>query len=437
MNFAPRPAPLSRRVAAGAIDTALIGLLCALSFAVPMVLRGVVLPMWGVLAVLVGYAVVPLAFLKRTVGMHLLDLELVSRQGHAVDLANLLFRELLGRGLFPAAWLLTVLGGLIAAYAGVGGTAAPPGLAGVMTLACMAALAAAAGGHLVALGRPDQRTLADLIAGSYVVAGPALPEPTDDDELAEARAQRHGVLVRIAVFEILLVGSVLALPWLLTARGGETPDQKISRLKRETLRQKFEQSPGSEALAADLQREYLRAGLEEEAKAVVDRHRAAASLREADRELRLRAQFEAQRDRPNAEALILLLDEQGRVDEAVAVYREWLGPAPEPSALAGFGNYLATNQRTAEAITVLQQAVSRDPLVAYGHTLLGVCLQREGRLAEAREHLHLALLDDPKDEDARDALAAVEAQGGALPPQERLALRRRLDGWRRDAGVPR
>lgn len=437
MNFTPRPAPLPKRVAAGAIDAALIGLLCALSFAGPMLLRGVVLPMWGVLAVMVGYAVVPLAFLKRTVGMHLLGLELVSRQGHAVDLGNLIFRELLGRGFFPAAWLLTILGGLIAANAGVGGTATPPGLAGVMTLACMAALAAAAVGHLVALGRPDQRTLADLLAGSFVVVGPALPEPTDADELAALRVHRSGVLARIAVFEVLLVGSVLALPWLLTSRGGERADQKVARLTRETLRQRFEQNPGSEALAAELQREYLRAGLQQEADAVAQKHRTAASLREADRELRLRAQFEAQRDRPHAEALIRLLDEQDRVDEAVAVYREWLGPAPEPAALAGFGNYLATNQRTGEAIAVLQRAVSQDPLVAFGHTLLGICLQRQGRLVEAREHLHLALLDDPKDEDARDALATVEAQGGALPPQERLALQRRLADWRRDAGVPR
>ena len=107
MNFTPRPAPIPKRVVAGLIDTAFIVVLSGIAFAVPILTRGIVLPMWGVLAVMVGYAAVPLAFLKRTLGMHIMGLELVTSQGHAVDLANVLFRELLGRGFFPAAWLFT------------------------------------------------------------------------------------------------------------------------------------------------------------------------------------------------------------------------------------------------------------------------------------------------------------------------------------------
>ena len=39
----------------------------------PLFTRGVVVPMWGVLVVLIGYSVAPLAGLKRTFGMQLMD----------------------------------------------------------------------------------------------------------------------------------------------------------------------------------------------------------------------------------------------------------------------------------------------------------------------------------------------------------------------------
>ena len=168
--------------------------LSGIAFAVPLLTRGVVLPMWGVLAVMVGYAVVPLAFLKRTLGLHIMGLELVGKQGHPVDLANLLFRELLGRGFFPAAWLFTIIASVIASHFRVGGSTTPPLLAGVMTVACAGAFCVAAIGHVIALGRPDQRTLADLLAKSFVVEGPALPPPTDLEEFDAWKAHRRAVV---------------------------------------------------------------------------------------------------------------------------------------------------------------------------------------------------------------------------------------------------
>lgn len=428
------PAPLPRRVLAGAFDTAVIGILCILSFTVPMIFRGISLPMWGVLAVMVGYSVVPLAFLKRTLGMQLFGLELVGKSGHAVDLANLLFRELLGRGFFPAAWMFTIISSLVASYFRVGGSTTPAGLAGVMTLLCSAALVIAIIGHVIALGRPDQRTLADLIAGSFVVKAPALPPPTDPDERDELASQQRSRLVRIVIFEVVLLVSVVGLPWFLTSSSGESSQQKIARLKRESLQAKFDASPGVQSLAAELEREYLRAGEDEKAKAVREKHRTARSLAEAGREESLRAQFAERKDRPSATALIGLLEEQDRVDEAVDVYREFLGPTPEPSALVGFGNWLASNRRTEEAVVALEAGLARDPLAPFGHTILGVCYQRLGKLAEAREHLELALLDDPSDEDASDALVEVEARVGKLPTHERQQLQRRVESWRRDAG---
>lgn len=437
MSFVPRPAPMQKRVIAGLLDAACIVVLSGISFAVPLLTRGIVLPMWGVLAVVVGYAVVPLAFLKRTVGLHIMGLELVTKTGHSVDLANLLFRELVGRGFFPAAWLFTIISSLIAFRFGVGSSATPPVLAGVMTLACSAAVVIAVVGHIIALGRPDQRTLADLLAKSFVVEGPALPPPTDLEEFDEWKAHRVRVLIGIGVFEFFLMGSVLALPALLTSSSGESSEGKIARLKLESLKAKFDANPGSDSLAADLQREYDYRGLEAESKAVSEKHVRALSLKEANREEELRVKLAQTHDRQTAETLINLLERQDRVDDAVDVYREWLGPTPKASELAGFGNWLATNNRTELAVAELERATAMDPLVPLGHLLLGVSLQRLGRYEDARVELELALLDDPEDEDADDALRVVEGKIGRLSAKERTALQRRFDGWRRDAGPAR
>ncbi len=434
MTFVPRPAPLSKRVIAGLIDAAFIVVLSGISFVAPLVLRGLVLPMWGVLAVMVGYAVVPLAFLKRTLGLHIMGLELVGKRGHALDLANASFRELLGRGYFPAAYLFTIVAGLVASAFHVGSNTSPPLLAGVMTLACSAAFAVAVIGHVVALGRPDQRTLADLLSGSFVVEGQALLPPSDLEDFDDFQAHRRGVLRNLAVFEVLLMVSVIALPWLLSSSSGESPQMKGQRLKLEALQAKFNANPGSDSLANELQRELQRAGRREELQAVSEKHAQALGRKEAEREQRLREDFTAKHDRTTAEALISLLEQQDRVDEAKELYLDWLGPSPTASQLTGFGNWLATNTRTDEAVTVLSQATTMDPLVPYGRTLLGVSLQRLGRLTAAREQLELALLEDPTDEDAADALRDVEAQAGVLPPSGKEALRRQFEAWRRDAG---
>jgi predicted Zn-dependent protease len=100
----------------------------------------------------------------------------------------------------------------------------------------------------------------------------------------------------------------------------------------------------------------------------------------------------------------------------------------------GFGNWLATNNKNEEALTALTRATTLDPLVPLGQTLLGVMLQRSDQLTLAREHLELALLDDPTDEDAADALREVEEKVGVLPANGKKELKRRFDAWARDAG---
>jgi uncharacterized RDD family membrane protein YckC len=427
-------APLSRRVLAGLIDGAALAMLSVLAFLVPMKLLGVVLPMWGVLAVMLGWSVVPLAFLQKTAGMKLMGLELAREDGFPVDLANVTFRELLGRGLFPAAYLLTLLFGFLAQVFGVMAFVVPTGLGLVMTFACAMAFVGALAGGLVALTRADGRGLADLMTKSFVVVAPARKPPDDPDDRAEQQAHRRTIVNRIVAFELVLALGVVATPWLLTRRGGESSAHRTERIKRQGLEKKFAADPANESLARDLMESLQRDGQAEEAKKVLERYQRAAQAREGDREKLLRENFAKSPDQRTAGLLIELLEDQGRLDEAIVVYRSWLGPSPEPSRRAGFGNWLGVRGRENEAVVELQQALTQDPLVPMGHTMQGIVLLRLERFDEARTELFYALELDPEDEDARDAWDEVLGTTGPLSSAQEKGLRATVKGWSTDAG---
>lgn len=429
-------APLSRRVLAGLIDGSALVLLSMVTFIVPMKLLGVVLPMWGVLAVMLGWSVVPLAFLQKTVGMRLMGLELAREDGHPVDLANVLFRELLGRGLFPAAYLLTVLAGVVSQLLGMMAFVVPTGLGMVMLFASVVAFVGALAGNLVALTRPDGRGLADLMTRSFVVVAPARKPPDDPDELAAAAAHRKTVVGRIIVFELVLALGVVATPWVLTRRTGETAAHRTARIKRQGLEKKFASDPANEALAGELLDALEREGLLEEAKKVLDRHRRAMASRELDREKLLREKLaKAPNEERTASLLIELLEAQGRLDEAIVVYRGWLGPTPTPSRRAGFGHWLGVRGREDAAVVELQRALLEDPLVPMGHTMLGIVLARQERHDEARTELFYAVTLDPEDEDARDAWDEVQEKLGPLSAERQATLAAQVARWTADAGA--
>jgi uncharacterized RDD family membrane protein YckC len=429
-------APVGKRMLAGLFDAFAMLLLSAVAFLVPMRLFGVVLPMWGVLAVMLGWSVVPLAFLQQTLGMRLQGLELARKDGHPVDLTNVVFRELAGRGLFPAAYLLTLAFGVVAQGLGVMAFAIPTGLGLLIAVTCFGLFVGAMLGALVGLTRPDGRGLADLITNSYVVVGPARPPPDDPEERAEKTRHRRTVIGRIIAFDVLLLVGVVGTPWLLTQKKpGETRAEKTARIKREGLEKKFDASPANEALASELVEALQRAGLFDEAKAVVERHRKALEARETGREQALRDQLaKTPDDERTAGLLIELLDDQDRLDDAIAVYRQWLGPTPTPSRRAGFGHWLGVRGRHDAAITELTTALSEDPQVPMGHTMLGIVLERADRLDEARTQLFYARQLDPSDEDAADAWERVLESTGPLPKAQEAELKKVLARWTSDAG---
>jgi tetratricopeptide (TPR) repeat protein len=274
------------------------------------------------------------------------------------------------------------------------------------------------------------------VTKSFVVVAPARPPPDDPEERLERARARRALVGRIIAFDALLVLGTVGAPWLLTQRApGESRTQKTERLKREGLEKKFAAAPADEALAAELAGALQRAGLRDEAGAVVERHRKALEARERDREELLREQLAQRPDEERTAALLLeLLEAQGRLDDAITVYRRWLGAGPPPSRRAGFGHWLGVRGRHDEAIAELSRALDEDPLVPMGHTMLGIVLERADRLDEARAQLRYALALDPDDEDARDAFARVVATTGPLSRQQEAALAKTVRRWTADAG---
>src|SRR5581483_3811662 len=216
------PAPLNTRLLAGAVDAVALVALCAAYFLVPVFTLGVVLPMWGVLAAIIGYAVVPLAVFRQTLGFKLFGLELVSKDGHAVGLGDVLFRELLGRGWFPAAFIFNLIFGYVAMLLGAARFAMPSGMQGLFFMASCLALALAVLGHLLVMTSKDRRSIADVMARSYVVPLQARAEVDDAEELAERKAASARRIRGVVVAEVLILACGLGLPWLLTRRTEST-----------------------------------------------------------------------------------------------------------------------------------------------------------------------------------------------------------------------
>jgi uncharacterized RDD family membrane protein YckC len=418
----PAPAPLAPRLLAGAIDTSVVLGLCAIYFLIPLLTRGLVLPMWGVLAAVLGYLVVPLSAFKRTFGMRMFGLELVTKDGHAVGAGDVLFRELIGRGFFPAAFLITVLAGLIASWLHIAAFAFPSGMAGLFFTASMFAVAFAALGHALVLNRADRRSLADLMARSYVRLEKRVSLPTDADELADWKAQRKAKVRNVVLFEVALVVGALALPWVLTQRTESTATY-AARLKRQQLEARAKAEPDNQPVLEELARALYFEGRAEEAEAVRQQIGLLLTRRKDERFVKLKAQVEAS---PNDErALVELLDEyeeRGLMPEAKTAYRRFLDASSDHELRAGFGRWLWRRGFAEEGLTEVRATQKADPTLEGLHALLGRILADTDRLEEAQVELFLAMLEDPDDDDSAGVLAAVDTRIGALaaPKQKQL-----------------
>jgi protein O-mannosyl-transferase len=115
----------------------------------------------------------------------------------------------------------------------------------------------------------------------------------------------------------------------------------------------------------------------------------------------------------------LVLQAEGRVDEAAEHYREAVRLRPSyPEALYNLGNVLAAGGRLAEAEARYEQAVGLDDGFAAAHNNLGNVLLMQGKVEEGIAHYRRALEINPRYSDARDNLAIAEGRRGR-PPSDR------------------
>jgi len=268
------PTPLGKRLGAGVIDALLLSGLSAAYFLVPLLTSGLAVPMWGVLAAGVGYAVAPLAAFRATLGMKLFGVELCGRDGHGVNPGDLLARELVGRGLLPGAFLFALLMNFVGSLLGVTSFAMPAGLGFVTALVSLITMTVVGPGHLLPLIRDDRRSLADLMARSYVIeARPAeVPADADEDDRAWQQRLRRRRVAGVVVFELVLVAGALAVPFFAARPAGASTEEYADRMIRTRLEKEFERAPGNELVARQLADAYRKIGRPEDAEKVVERN---------------------------------------------------------------------------------------------------------------------------------------------------------------------
>lgn len=317
MGTPSTPASPGRRVAAGLVDGALLATLATAYWLVPLWTTGLMVPMWGVLMAVVGYSVVPLAAFGTTLGMRLFGLALQTREGHTPNPGDLLFRELVGRGFFPGAFLFTLVMGLVGSLLRWTTFVMPQGIGAVMALLSLLTLAVVVPGHLLALLRGDRRSLADLLGRTFVVvATPPAPIADDEERAYQRRLARRRAWGVLALEAFLVVGA-LALPRLLTQRTDST-EQYADRLLRARLEREFDAAPDNEQVATQLAEAYRKAGRPGDA-ARVEARLLEATLDNLPCQQR------------SALALADRMNREGRFDAALALvarYHQKCGPWP-------------------------------------------------------------------------------------------------------------
>ena len=131
----------------------------------------------------------------------------------------------------------------------------------------------------IALSRPDGRSLADLMSGSVVVGtGAADADRPRGIRRGEGASGRCCATSSSSPRVVAL--SVLGVPFVLTSKGSESPEEKIARMRLEAAGEVRQVTPRQRAATDDLRAEFGRAGRKAE-DAVAQKHREVLSLKMA------------------------------------------------------------------------------------------------------------------------------------------------------------
>ena len=115
------------------------------------------------------------------------------------------------------------------------------------------------------------------------------------------------------------------------------------------------------------------------------------------------------------DSLGTILASKGRLDEAIAHYREALKlRQDDASALNNLGSALILEDRYTEAVQALRQALKAKPGYPKAHYNLGTALAKEGRLDEAVRELRMAVTLAPEAADYHSNLGGDTVLSGAL-----------------------
>lgn len=407
------PAPVDARIGAAVLDSVAVLLLTALFIGAPLLLTGLMTPTLALCAAVLIWTIAPLWLFRQTLGMKLFGIEMVSKTGHSADLAELLFRELVGRGYLPAIYLVS-LGAAIALrlmgyYAGI---VSPSGFALIATGLSLLFLALAVTGNLVAFIRPDRRTLADLIAKTMVIPKRDLPPPEDEDDRQMAREERFRKIRGFAIFTVIVTFVATVAPWVVTRRPGPKDTSTIeARVAKQKLEVAFEKDKTNARTAYDLAYAYRSEGAEEKANNVIAEHKAALEKRDADREDHFKRRIAVNAEDEEAMGgLLSLYSEQGRLEDAKVAYRAWVDANPTGEKVTGFGVWLYQRNFNDEAIVELKRGIDLGEQSAEAQAYLGFAYRDAGKPAEAKKAFKAALKIDPEMEEAREALDELAAQ---------------------------
>lgn len=245
-------APVHLRMLAGGLDALLLGVLAAGLSLAPMTFGGFALPLLGILAAVLVYAVAPAALFKKTIGLALFDLELVHVSGRPAEATELLFRELIGRGLLGVAYLGTALLGLLGTLSGRMQFFVPTGIGLILFFLSGLLVLFGAVSHVFALASRDGRALHDLMVKTMVISrsSEAEEEPLDEEERAWASRRRAKRIRGFVLFEIGTVALALGLPY-----AASRPDQSLdlqTRVALERAEARFEEDPSDQRAAREL-----------------------------------------------------------------------------------------------------------------------------------------------------------------------------------------
>jgi tetratricopeptide (TPR) repeat protein len=107
------------------------------------------------------------------------------------------------------------------------------------------------------------------------------------------------------------------------------------------------------------------------------------------------------------------LQQEGKTQEALAVYQKALAISDTPEIRAAYGIALQSAGRLSDAIAQYQQALGKDANNADYHYYLGTAWHQQNDLPKAKAEYQKALSLKPGYKEAKDALASIEQQAAS------------------------